>query len=144
MRKRRGDSPWSKLTVEQRKEMDKWYFAENLTYPEILERAEKQFNIKASKQTLTAYFRHREEVVGGIAEWEDVVIAHPRAFRVGANMEWKDLKARTLHSAAMAAYELSLAEPDKMRIPEMRSLMRILNEHERLLMDREKLKCQID
>jgi hypothetical protein len=59
-------------------------------------------------------------------------------------MMWKDLEARTLHSVAMAAYEMSLAEPDKMRIPEMRSLMKMLNEHERLLIDRRKLKNQED
>jgi hypothetical protein len=139
MRKRRGDSPWSKLTVEQRKLMDKWYFDENLSYPAILEKADKEFNIKASKQTLTAYFRHRENVVGGLAAWEDLEADDPRARRVGAGMSWNDLEARVMQSAAMAAYEMSLSEPEKMRVKEIRSLMKMLHEHDRRIMDRKKM-----
>jgi hypothetical protein len=138
MRKRRGDSPWSKLNVEQRKLMDKWYFDENLPYPEILERATKEFGVQASRQTLTAYFRHREDVVGGLAKWEDIDTGNPQSRRVGAGMDLKDLESRTLQSAAMAAYELSLAEPDKMRVTEMRSLMKMLSEHKRLSLHHDK------
>jgi hypothetical protein len=147
MRKRRGDSPWSRLTVEERKQMDKWYFDENLSYPEILEKAGKEFGVQASKQTLTAYFRHREEVVAGGAGWEDCGLDDPRARRVGAGMSWGDLESRALHSAAMAVYEMSLAEPDKMRVKEIRSLMKMLNEHRRLALDRktreEKMELQV-
>ena len=139
MRKRRGDSPWSRLTVEQRKLMDKWYFDENLSHQAIMERATKEFGVEASKQTLTAYFRHREAVVGGLAQWEEIEVDDPRARRVGAGMSWTDLEARVMQSAAMAAYEMSLSEPDQMRIKEIRSLMKMLNDHERRKIDRKKM-----
>jgi hypothetical protein len=63
---------------------------------------------------------------------------------VGAGMALEDLETKTLQSAAMEEYELSLAEPDKMRVTEMRALMKMLNERRRLTMDREKQEMHLD
>ena len=117
--------------------MDCWFFDENLSQQEILERAEKEFDIKASRQTLTAYFRYRERIQNmpdGIEQLEPEE-QEAVATRVGAGMRWKTLETRTLNYAAMAAFEMSLAEPGQMRVKEIQSLMKMINERQQLWMD---------
>jgi hypothetical protein len=118
--------------------MDSWYFDENLSQREILERAAKEFGIKASRQTLTSYFRHREQILNIPDGVRDLEPKEEEALenRVGAGMGWDDLQAKTLRFAGMAAYELSLAEPGTMRVKEIRSLMKMVNEHHRLVMEK--------
>lgn len=118
--------------------MDAWFFDEKLSQGEILKRATEAFGVQASRQTLTAYFRHREQVLNvpdGERELEPME-DEALATRVGAGMKWDDLQARALRFAGMAVYELSMAEPEKMRVKEIRSLMKTLNEHHRLVLDR--------
>jgi hypothetical protein len=137
MRKRRSDSPWNKLTSDQRKQMDDWYFEENLGYPVILERAKKEFGIEASKQTLTDYFRYRERLMNlpdgaGDPEARE---EEPPAIRVGAGMETRDLEARTVRYAAMAAHEMAMGEPETMPVREIRALMKMVSDHRRMLLE---------
>lgn len=118
--------------------MDVWFFDENLGHREIAERAAKEFGVTASHQTLTAYFRYREQMLNvpdGENELEPME-EDALATRVGAGMSWDNLEAKVLRFATMAAYELTLVEPGKMRVKEVRSLMKIVNEHHRLVMDR--------
>ena len=61
MKKTRADSVWGKLAPEQRAQLDEWYFQENLSYREMLERAQMDFAVTASLQSLAAYFQRREE-----------------------------------------------------------------------------------
>ncbi len=137
MRKRRSDSPWNQLTSEQNRQMDTWYFEESLSGQEILERARKEFKIEASRQTLTAYFRHRQEkralAVNG--RWSADEAEHLLAQRSGAGMSLEDLEARTVYCTALAAYEMSLAQPGSLQVKELRSLMKLLNEHQLLAME---------
>lgn len=117
--------------------MDAWFFDENLGHQEILERSEKEFGIKASQQTLTRYFRRREQLLNvpdGVREIEPAE-EEAEATRVGAGMGWEDLQARTLRFATMAAYEMSLVEPEKMRVKDIRSLMKMVNEQKRLTLE---------
>ena len=50
-------------------------------------------------------------------------------------MSLEDLEARTVYCTALAAYEMSLAEPGSLQVKELRSLMRMLNDHRRLAME---------
>jgi hypothetical protein len=135
MRKRRSDSLWAKLSPEQQEQMDEWFFEENLGHREIVERAGKEFGIKASQQTLTGYYRHRERLLNlaDRAKGLEGAEEHGMPTRTGAELDWPELEAKVLRFAAMAAYEMSLAEPEKLPVKELRSLMRIINEHRRLL-----------
>lgn len=141
MRRRRCDSPWNKLTDEQQKQMDAWYFDESLSCREIHDRARRTFGIDASRQTLTAYFRHRESkrVLAGGGRLTADQVNELLLQRTGAGMSLEDLEGRTVYFTAMAAYQMSLAEPDSLRVKELRSLMKLLNENRRLVMD-QKLK----
>jgi hypothetical protein len=127
MRKLRADSTWSKLTSKQRRLMDEWYFEEGLSHAEILEDAEREFGIKATQQTLTSYFRYREKV----REWDGPVkFGRPEAVYLNRSrgLEWHELEARVVLNSTVAAYELSQAEPDKMRVKELHTLLKMLSD----------------
>jgi hypothetical protein len=127
MRKMRSDSTWSKLTPKQRRMMDEWYFQDGLSHAEILEDAEREFGIKATQQTLTSYFRYREKV----RQWDGpVTFGRPEAvhLRRSRGLELHDLEARTVFHCTSAAYELSQADPDKMRVKELHTLMKMLSD----------------
>ena len=138
MRKRRCDSPWSKLTDEQHELMETWFFDDNLGHKEILERAEKEFGIRASQQTLTGYFRHRERLLNLPDGHNEIEPEEQEAMatRIGAGMSLEDLEARTMNFAMMAAYEMSMAGPEKMRIKEMGTLLKMINNHRQLSLER--------
>jgi hypothetical protein len=138
MRKRRSDSPWNKLTEEQQRQMDRWFFVENLAYAEILKRAENDFGVKTSRPSLAGYRAHRkklleariEEVLEGIEEEpEEEKALHGR---LGAGVPLDELKDRTIYCAAMAAYKLAVAEPEKMQVKDLRVLVKMLHDDRRL------------
>ena len=133
MRKRRSDSPWGKLTREQTRQMDTWRFEDNLSYAEIVKRALKEFNVTASEQTLTSYFRHRQEELDWDGDGPNIKFKEQLAMtdRPGMGKNLAELETRTLFFSAMAAYEMALADPEKMRVKEVRSLMKMLQDHRR-------------
>ena len=57
MGKLRCDSTWAALTPEQRETLEDWLFGENLGYTEVLERAQKEFGITASKTSLIRFYQ---------------------------------------------------------------------------------------
>jgi hypothetical protein len=59
MRKMRDDSIWSRLTSEQRELLEEWLFEERLGYAKALEKAEKEFGLRASMASLGRYYRRR-------------------------------------------------------------------------------------
>jgi hypothetical protein len=133
MKKLRSDSAWRKLTPEQQAQLDQWRFDENLSYKEILKQADAAFGVKASIPSL-ARFLGRRELMRESLEWER---KNPLAGRAGAGMTRDELEGMSLHLAAMAAYELSLAKPGKLRVKDLHGLMKILREERRLALDRE-------
>ena len=131
MKKTRSDSVWGKLAPEQRAQLDQWYFQENLSYREMLERAQKDFEVTASLQSLAAYFQRREEppeLADHTALPVESMRENPFAGRVGAGKTREGLETLALHFTAMAAYEMALTKPGKMRVQELRSLLKLLME----------------
>src|SRR5579884_511085 len=55
MKKLRKDSNWAPLTRENKEKLEDWIFEENLSYKEVLERAQKEFNLVSSISGLTRY-----------------------------------------------------------------------------------------
>src|SRR5215472_16838524 len=120
MRKLRSDSTWSKLTPKQRRLMDEWYFEDGLSHAEILEDAEREFGITATQQTLTSYFRYRErarELAGPVR----ISRADAALVRRMKGMKLEELETKAIYFGAVAAYEMAQADPDKMRVKELRS-----------------------
>jgi hypothetical protein len=117
-----------------------------LSYAEIVKRALNEFGVKASEQTLTAYFRHRREELGHPGDSPAMKFRERLAMfdRPGMGKDPAELEARTLVFSAMAAYELSLAEPEKMRVKEMRSLMKMLQDHRRFAEERNNKARKLD
>ncbi len=143
MRKRRSDSPWGKLTREQTRQMDTWRFEDNLSYAEIVKRALHEFGVQASEQTLTSYFKYRRDELNCPGDRPDMTFREKLALldRPGMGKDPAELEARTLLFAGMAAYELSLAEPEKMQVREMRTLLKMLQDSKRSAEER-KLKAK--
>ena len=138
MRKRRSDSPWGKLTREQTRQMDIWRFEDNLSYAEIVKRALNEFGVTASVQTLTSYFRYRQEELDWSGDGPAMKFKERLAMtdRPGMGKNLDELETRTLFFSAMAAYEMALDDPKKMQVKEVRSLMKMLQEHRRFKEDR--------
>jgi hypothetical protein len=133
MKKLRSDSAWRKLTLEQQAQLDQWRFAENLSYREILQQAHAVFGVKASIPSLARFLERREL----IRESRERARENPLAGRAGAGMTRDELEGMSLHLAAVAAYELSLTRPGKLRVRELQGLMKMLREERRLELDRE-------
>lgn len=121
MSKLRSDSAWSKLTREQRETLEGWLFEENLGYMEALERAEKEFGIRASLTSLAAFYqrlaeeRTQKELLGikGLAGKIDKIESN-----------WEGLGATAMTLVAKRMLQLAVASPGRVR--EMASLGRLL------------------
>jgi len=130
----RSDSAWSKLTLDQREQMDKWLFVFNVGYRGALALAKQQFGLKSSLGSIARYHRRRQ------AEREALGI------RMEAN-EWggltevkltkEELQQETMHSVALAAHKLARAKPEQLKVRELRGLVKLLLEERRLAQGRE-------
>jgi hypothetical protein len=57
LNKPRSDSTWNKLTPEQKASLQDWLFEHNLSYREVLERAQKEWNFTGSKSSLSRFYQ---------------------------------------------------------------------------------------
>jgi hypothetical protein len=134
MRKRRSDSPWGKLTGQQERQLDQWLFMENLSYEAILKKLEAEHGIETSRVSLASYRKQRKELRESLLE--DFVkkveaeerIAKGLENRLGMGVPIEELENRTMYCVAMAAYELAMAEPEKLRVKELRWLVKMLQD----------------
>src|SRR5579859_5338762 len=61
MGKLRADSTWSRLSPEQRRVFEGWLFDDNLGYQAARDRAEKEFGVSGSVDSVGRYYRRRAE-----------------------------------------------------------------------------------
>src|ERR1700722_5428356 len=145
MSKTRSDSVWGTLAPKQRKQLDQWFFEENLAYKDMRERAKKEFGVKASWQSLAKFFRRRkaereQEPEGAeemTPELRDMKREIEMKTRDGGSMDPATLELMMMWHVALAAYKISLAEPEKLRVTELQRLVKMLREHKAQALRRE-------
>ncbi len=125
MGKMRCDSAWAALTPEQRGTLEGWLFEENLGYTEVLERAQKEFGIAASRTSL-ARFIHRASAERAQREFLDLETT-VREIN-GMDVDWRDIGSAAMGLIAKRLLQLTLQSPD--RVKEMAWLGRVLLENE--------------
>ena len=121
MRKLRSDSPWAKLTEEQRATLGAWLLDENLPYREALERSEKEYGVKASLSSVVRLYQQLAEE----RLHRELLGLQSTANKIeNRSLEWDDLTrtARTL--VANRLIQLAVGRPERVR--DLATLSRIL------------------
>jgi hypothetical protein len=132
--KLRSDSAWSRLTPDQREQVDKWLFIFNVSYRGALALAEQQFGLKSSLGSIARYHRRRQ------AEREALGI-RVQSTEWGGSTEVRltkeALQQETMRAVALAAHKLAQAKPEQLKVRELRGLVKLLLEERRLVQGRE-------
>lgn len=74
MSKMKSNCTWSVLTPEQREELERWLFDENMSYREARERVQKEWGINASIWSVGRFYQSRvnERSLGEVTEGQEV------------------------------------------------------------------------
>lgn len=132
--KLRSDSAWSRLTPDQREQVDKWLFVFNVSYRGALALVEQQFGLKSSLGSIARYHRRRQserEALGirmQAAEWGGLT---------EVTLTKEELQRETMRAVAVAAHKLARAKPEQLKVRELRGLVKLLLEERRLAQGRE-------
>jgi hypothetical protein len=132
--KLRSDSAWSRLTPDQREQVDKWLFIFNVSYRGALALAEQQFGLKSSLGSIARYHRRRQ------AEREAMGIRIQSTEWGGfteVTLTKEELQRETMRAVALAAHKLARAKPEQLKVKELRGLVKLLLEERRLAQGRE-------
>jgi hypothetical protein len=130
----RSDSAWSKLTPEQREQLDKWLFVFNTGYRGTLALVEQEFGLKSSLGSMASYHRRRQ------AEREAMGIRTERDEWGGlteVKLTKEQLEQETMHAVALAAHKLARAKPEQLKVKDLRGLVKLLLEERKLAQGRE-------
>jgi hypothetical protein len=73
MSKMKANCTWSLLTPEQRDELERWLFDENMSYREARERVQKEWGVAASIWSVGRFYQSRvnERSLGEVTEGQD-------------------------------------------------------------------------
>jgi hypothetical protein len=119
--KMRCDSAWAGLTPEQRETLEGWLFEENLGYAEVLERAQKEFGITASKMSLTRFYKR---VAAERAQRDYLDLDTTLKDLNPTKLTWDRLGGAAMGLIAKRLMQLSIESPDK--VQEMAMLGQVL------------------
>ncbi len=110
--KLRSDSTWAALTSEQRETLEGWLFDENLGYTEVLERAQKEFGITASKTSLIRFYQ-RAAAERAQREFLDLetTIREMKGLEVNVN----EMQSAAMCLITKRLMKLSLESPEKVK-----------------------------
>jgi hypothetical protein len=123
MRKLRSDSTWNQITPEQRETLEGWLFDENLGYAEALERAQKEFGLKATLASLGRYCR-RVALERQIAELLEAQVAANELNDQPVCID--SLRAAAVKLAGKTLLKLAGEQPEQLK--QMTALTRLLLE----------------
>jgi hypothetical protein len=102
MSKMKSNCTWSRLTAEQRDQLERWLMEQNMSYQEAKEQVLKEWGIEASIWSVRRFYQRciNEQGMGEVAEVQDT--ASEVNETTGANLDnmcaasWKAVGARVL------------------------------------------------
>jgi hypothetical protein len=120
MRKIRSDAFWHKLAPKQQKQIEQWFFIENISYRAVRDRMRKKFGVSCALSAIGPMYHHCRE---RRSQEREAVLERLTEIVVEPGSHLKHVRTDTMKAIAGRLFRRAVAQDDTMRVSALGRVM---------------------